>query len=252
MPEPFSVVIADDEKPARRKIRLFLEPEKEFEIAGEAADGLETLELIRDCRPDLVFLDIQLPGLTGFEVIDAIGAARFPYVIFTTAYDEHALKAFEVHAVDYLLKPFTVERFRAALEEFRSRRGTRGSEEKILDALQSIYAPDAYVQRVLIRDGERVFPVKLDDVLRISAEEKYVRLHLKQRTCLYRTALSSLIERLDPRKFVRVHRSEVLNLDFIAELQPWSHGDYVIVLRDGNRIPLSRTYREQVLRALGA
>jgi two-component system, LytTR family, response regulator len=252
MPEGFRVVIADDEKPARRKISFFLEPEAEFSVVGEAADGLEALEMIRDCQPDLVFLDIQMPGLTGFEVIDAIGAAEFPYVIFTTAYNEHALKAFEVHAVDYLLKPFTGERFRAALDEFRARRGTRGSEERILDALHSIYAPDAFLQRVLIRDGERVFPVKLDDVIRISAEEKYVRLHLKQRSYLYRTALSNLVERLDPRKFVRVHRSEVLNLDFIAELQPWSHGDYVIVLRDGNKIPLSRTYREQLLRALGA
>jgi two-component system, LytTR family, response regulator len=252
MPEPFRVVIADDEKPARRKIRMFMEPETEFSIVGEAADGLETLEIIKDCRPDLVFLDIQMPGLTGFEVIDTIGAADFPYVIFTTAYDEHALKAFEVHAVDYLLKPFTAERFRTALGEFRSRRGARGSEDRILDALQSIYAPDTFLQRVLIRDGERVFPVKLDDVLRISAEEKYVRLHLKARSYLYRTALSSLVGRLDPRKFVRVHRSEVLNLDFIAELQPWSHGDYVIILRDGNKIPLSRTYREQLLRALGA
>jgi two-component system LytT family response regulator len=197
----------------------------------------------------LVLLDIQMPGLTGFEVIEAIGTVDFPYVIFTTAYDQHALKAFEVHAVDYLLKPFTQERLHAALEEFRARRTSNGP---LLELLQSMYAPESYLSRLLVRDGGKVFPVKLDHILRISAEEKYVRLHLPQRSYLYRTPLSGLADRLDPRRFVRVHRSEIVNVDFIAELQPWSHGDYVVVLKDGSKIALSRTYRDQVLKALGA
>jgi len=248
MPEPFRVLIADDEKPARRKLRLFLENEPGNWQVLEAADGLEALKLIREQRPDLVLLDIQMPGLTGFEVIETIGASDFPHVIFTTAYDQHALRAFEVHAVDYLLKPFTQERLHAALEEFRSR---RTSNEQLVELLQSIYAPESYLTRLLVREGERVVPLKLDEILRISAEEKYVRLHLPKRTYLYRAPLSGLAGRLDPRRFVRVHRSEIVNVDFIAELQPWSHGDYVVVLRDGNKIALSRTYREQVLQTLG-
>jgi len=249
MPERFRAVIVDDEKPARQKLRRFLEKQPDFEFAGEAGDGLAALEMIRRLAPDLVLLDIQMPGLTGFEVIDSFGSGNFPYVIFVTAYDEYALKAFEVHAVDYLLKPFTEDRLAAALEHFRAR---RHSSDEILSLLQSLGPPDARLERVLIRDGERIVPVKLEQVLRISAEEKYVRLHLAGKTYLYRTPLSGLVDRLDPRRFVRVHRSEVLNVDFVAELQPWSHGDYVVVLKDGKKIPLSRTYREQVLRALGA
>lgn len=249
MPESFRVLIVDDERPARQKLRLFLSKETGFDTVLEADDGIEALRLIREMRPDLVLLDIQMPGLTGFEVIEAIGAADFPYVIFTTAYDQHALKAFEVHAVDYLLKPFTLERFHASLEEFRTR---RNSGEQLLELLQTIYSPDSCLSRILIRDGERVVPIRLEEVSRISAEEKYVRLHAGKRTYLYRAPLSGLVTRLDPRRFVRVHRSEVLNVDFVAELQPWSHGDYIIVMKDGNKIPLSRTYREQVLKALGA
>jgi len=249
VPESFRVLIADDEKPARQKLRLFLAKEPGFENVAEAGDGIEALRVIREMRPDLVLLDIQMPGLTGFEVIEAIGAADFPYVIFTTAYDQHALKAFEVHAVDYLLKPFTQERFHTALEQFRTRRNPN---EQLLEVLQTIYPTESYLSRILIRDGERVVPVRLDEVSRISAEEKYVRLHAGKRTYLYRTPLSALVGRLDPRRFVRVHRSEILNVDFVAELQPWSHGDYVIVMKDGSKIPLSRTYREQVLKALGA
>ena len=249
MPESFRVLIVDDERPARQKLRLFLSRESGFESVAEAGDGLEALRLIREARPDLVLLDIQMPGLTGFEVIEAIGTTDFPYVIFTTAYDQHALKAFEVHAVDYLLKPFTQERFHAALEQFRTR---RNSSEQLLEILQTIYPPETYLSRILIRDGERVLPIRLEDVSRISAEEKYVRLHTGKRTYLYRAPLSGLVGRLDPRRFIRVHRSEILNVDFVAELQPWSHGDYVIVMKDGNKIPLSRTYREQVLKALGA
>jgi two-component system LytT family response regulator len=249
MPERFRALIVDDEKPARLKVRRFLEKQSDFEIAGEAGDGLAALEMIRALAPDLVLLDIQMPGLTGFEVIDSFGSGNFPYVIFVTAYDEYALKAFEIHAVDYLLKPFTEERLVAALEHFRSR---RNSSQEIIGLLQSLRSPDTRLERVLIRDGERIVPVRLEDVLRISAEEKYVRLRLAKKTYLYRTPLSALVERLDPRRFVRVHRSEVLNVDYVAELQPWSHGDYMIVLKDGTRIPLSRTYRERVLRALGA
>ena len=249
MPERLRALIVDDEKPARQKLRRFLQSQPDIEIAGEAGDGLAALEMIRRLSPDLVLLDIQMPGLTGFEVIDSFGPGSFPYVIFVTAYDEYALKAFEIHAVDYLLKPFTDERLATALEHFRSR---RHSSEEIINLLQSLSSPDARLERVLIRDGERIVPVRLEEVLRISAEEKYVRLHLAGKSYLYRAPLSGLAERLDPRRFVRVHRSEVVNVDFIAELQPWSHGDYIVVLKDGKKIPLSRTYREQALRALGA
>jgi two-component system, LytTR family, response regulator len=249
MPEPISVLIVDDEKPARQKIRMFLTGEPDFKIAGEAGDGLEALRLIREIKPQLVFLDIQMPGLTGFELIDALDSEDFPYVIFTTAFDEHALKAFEVHAVDYLLKPFAQDRFQQSLQEFRSR---HASQHRVLELLQTIYSTGSFLQRVLIRDGERVFPLRLADVSRISAEEKYVRLHVEKRTYLHRASLSGLAERLDPARFARIHRGEIVNLDFIAELQSWTHGDYIVVLKDGTRIPLSRTYREQVLKSLGA
>ncbi len=250
MPERIRVLIVDDEKPARRKIRLFLQDQPDFEIVAEAGDGLDALRLVQELKPDLVFLDIQMPGLTGFELIEALGIDRFPYVIFTTAYDQHALKAFEVHAVDYLLKPFEDERFKDALDEFRSRRNA--NRDQMLDALTSLLQPGGYLERVLIREGERVFPVRLADVSRISAEEKYVRLHVKGKSYLYRASISGMADRLDPRKFSRAHRGDIVNFDFVAELQPWSHGDYLIVLRDGSRVQLSRTFREQFLKALGA
>jgi two-component system LytT family response regulator len=250
--EPVRVLIADDEPPARAKLRRFLHAEPGVELAGEAASGTEAVELIERLRPDLVFLDIQMPGADGFGVLQAIDPAAMPHVVFVTAYDEYALRAFEVHAVDYLLKPFDAGRFRTALARARERVRSRppaGHEEldaRIRRALAEARPGPAYLERVLVRTGARAVFLRVDEIDWIQAEENYVRLHARRESYLVRGTLAGLEERLDPARFIRVHRSHMVNLASVRELHPWSHGDWMIVLRDGRELMLSRRYRDRI------
>jgi len=241
------VLIVDDEPPARQKIRALLQGDTRFRIAGEAGDGLEAVHRIETEQPDLIFLDIQMPGLSGFEVLEALEGAR-PQVIFTTAYDEYAVRAFEVRALDYLLKPFDPDRFRQALDRALEDRRRRELPDARVDGLVGDWrAQQGPLQRILIRDRERMRIVRTDEIEWIEAEEKYVRLHLPRETVLHRETMNNLERRLDARKFVRVHRGRIVNLNFVKELAPWTHGDYVLILANGHRLPLGRAYRRRFL-----
>ncbi len=244
------VLIVDDEAPARAKMRRYLGEYPDVEIVGEAENGVDAVERIGDLGPDLVFLDVQMPELDGFGVIDVIGVEAMPHVVFVTAFDEHALKAFEVRALDYLLKPFTPERFAAVMERARSELaraahdGTPALAGK-LDALLAAVttARPWYLQRVLVHNETKAFLIPVDRVDRVEAERNYVRLHSGGTVFTLRGSLSALAERLDPAKFLRINRSAIVRLDAVKELQPWFHGDYRVVMGDGTTLMWSRRYR---------
>lgn len=253
MTTPYSVLVVDDEAPARAKVKRFLADAHRFSLAGEAQDGAEAVARIEALKPDLVLLDIQMPGLTGFEVLEALGPERCPEVIFSTAYDQFALKAFDAHAVDYLLKPYDVGRFRKALDKARARLDAGRSDAAHLQALLSSVerTREKPLERLLVKTGEAWIALRVDRVSRFSAEDKYVRVFSDEGQHLVRQTLKHLEERLDSRRFVRVHRSELVSLDAVVRLEPWSHGDGLLVLRDGGSVVLSRTYRETFLERWG-
>jgi two-component system LytT family response regulator len=234
------VLIVDDEEPARRKIRRLLSGETDVEIVGEAATGTEAIDAIRRLTPDLVFLDVQIPPPNGFGIIDALGRDNAPDVIFVTAFDEHALRAFEVRALDYLLKPVTPARLREALDRARER-----FEQSAAPARAKPLA------RILVRDDTKAFLLALDRVDRIEADGNYVRLHSNGRSFTVRMAIGALAGRLDADQFLRISRSAIVRLDAIKELHPWFHGDYHVVMTDGARLTWTRRYRAAAMPELG-
>ena len=243
------VLLIDDEPPARKKLRHFLKDEPRVEIIGEAQDGLEAIQAIEELRPDLIFLDIQMPQLNGFEVLQLL-RSHHPQVIFTTAFDQHAVRAFQVRALDYLLKPFDKDRFREALDRaFELRKSRRDFQGKIEDLIAELRPKQKYLRRILLRSEGKIFFIKTEQIDWIEAEEKYVRLHSGKQSYLHRETMNALEESLDPRRFARIHRSQIVNMDRVKELQSWSHGDYVVVMTDDTRLPLGRIYREKFLRA---
>jgi two-component system LytT family response regulator len=242
------VLIVDDERPARAKLRRLLEAESDVEIVGEAATGAAAVDAIRTARPDVVFLDVQMPVMDGFGVIGAIGLDRMPHVVFATAYDEHALRAFEVRALDYLLKPYAPERFRAVLDHVRSaleRRGrvSRAARTDSLAAAIDEAGRGGRLTRILVHHDGRAFLVPVDRIDTIESERNDVRLHSDGRVFSVRATLTDLLSRLDPDAFLRISRSVVVRLDAVKEMQPWFHGDYRIVMRDGRVLSWSRRYR---------
>ena len=242
------VLIADDEAPARRLLRSCLARHDDVEVIGEAENGLEAVHAIRSLEPQLVLLDVQMPGLTGFEVIEAIGAEAMPAVIFATAYDEFALQAFDVHAVDYLLKPFSRERFDVAFERAQTRlENGQGDAGKLATLLASLPHAASHLERIVVRHGDRLFFVTTNDVVHLTAEGNYVRLHTPEGSHLVRGTLADLETRLDPKRFARIHRSGIVNIEAIKEVQSHFHGDYIIVLRSGETLRLSRRYQERLL-----
>jgi two-component system LytT family response regulator len=210
------------------------------------------VSLIETLRPDLVFLDVQMPERDGFEVVKAISPARLPAILFVTAYDQYALRAFDVHAVDYLLKPFTGERFRTALTRARDRIARRAPDAGLTRLATTLRNRPDYLSRLPVRTGGRMVFVELAAVDWLEAADNYVRLHVKQREYLARETLASLEARLDPDRFVRIHRSAIVPIDRIAETRPTSHGDAEVVLRDGTKLTASRTWREGLTRALAS
>jgi two-component system LytT family response regulator len=240
------VLIVDDEPIARRGIRQQLRGETGIEVIGECGDGAAAIDAITELAPDLVFLDIQMPEVGGFDVVEAIGVARMPAVIFVTAYDEHALRAFDVHAVDYVLKPIDRHRFRTAVERARGRltHAPGSLDRRIAAALGELGrpAPD-YAKRLAIKGDGRVILVDVDEVDRLEAAGNYVEVHSGSRHHLVRETMASLEARLDPARFVRVSRSSIVNADRVRELQPMFSGDFVVVLRDGTKVSGSRRYR---------
>jgi two-component system, LytTR family, response regulator len=243
------VLIVDDELPARRKLRAHLSPQPDVEVLGEAGSGPEAVDAIRRLHPDLVFLDVQMPGMTGFEVIEEVGVAEMPAVVFVTAYDEFAIEAFDVQAVDYLLKPFHVDRFKQALARAAEKVRTRTRGDDVLNRLLAAFPErGGPVRRLLVREGERLFFVPVAAVVRLSADGNYVQVRTLNGRHQIRETLASLETRLDPERFARVHRSEIVNMDFVAEIQPLFHGDYCVILKNGEQVRLSRRYQDRLLR----
>jgi two-component system LytT family response regulator len=252
-------LIVDDEPLARDRIRMLLAGVSDVTVVGEAGDGHSAINGIRELHPDLLFLDVQMPEIDGFGVLQAIGSEQMPVTVFVTAYDQYAIKAFDVSAVDYLLKPFDRDRFIRALARARKQIPPVPSQEsgesadleaRLLTLLRNVGAND-YLERLVIKSGGRVSFLKTDEVDWIEAAGNYVRLHAARDTHMLRETMTALEARLDPRKFVRIHRGAVVNLERIKELQPLFHGDHQVTLRDGSRLTLSRNYRENLERVLG-
>jgi two-component system LytT family response regulator len=241
-------IVADDEILARQKLRQLLRDEQEVEVVGESASALETIELVRSTKAELLFLDIKMPGMDGFDVIGALSANRFvqmPAVIFTTAYDRYALRAFEVHAVDYLLKPFTLERLRSAIQRVRER--ARARHAPVTGAEKT--EPDSGT-RIVFKSRGRILFLPLADIRWVGAEENYVRLCTGTETHLLRETMSHLESRLDQQVFLRVHRSFIVNLNFVKEVRTELDGESVVVMLDGQKIAMSRGYRSRILESL--
>jgi two-component system LytT family response regulator len=242
-------VLVDDEPLAREGLRLHLEPEPDIELIAECADGETAIAAIREYEPDLVFLDVQMPGIDGFGVLAALADAPMPAVVFVTAYDEFALRAFDAHALDYLLKPFDDARFRRALERVRthlSGRLRRELDARLAALLERMRGRPDYARRLVVRDGGRVVILRTDDVDRIEAAANYVRVHAGGRTYLLRGTMARMEAMLDPAEFVRIHRSTIVRIDRIRVLEPLYQGDFLVVLESGARLPSSRGYRDNL------
>jgi two-component system, LytTR family, response regulator len=247
-------LVVDDEPMARERILSLLQQEGDVEVIGQCSDGVQAVSVIQQQSPDLVFLDVQMPGCDGFGVIQNIGADRMPTVVFVTAYDEYALRAFEVHALDYLLKPFGKDRFQETLKHAREsleRRRAGDLGRRLLALVHDLKPEQQRLDRLVVKSGGRVFFLRTDEIDWIEAAGNYVRLHLGEESHLFRETMNGMESRLDSRRFVRIHRSRIVNTERIKELQPWFNGEYVVILRNGTRLTLSRGYREKLQEQLG-
>jgi two-component system LytT family response regulator len=248
------VLVADDEPLARERLSGLLSQEPDIEVVGQARDGEEAVTAIHDDSPDLVFLDVQMPQMSGFDVIEAVGSDRMPLVIFVTAYDQHALKAFQVRALDYLLKPFDRERFKDALGRARKQleRDENGDlGRRLLALVKDLRRDQPKSDRLVVKSGGRLFFLRTDEIDWVEAAGNYVRLHVGPGSHLLRETMNAIEGRLDPEKFFRIHRSRIVNMERIQELQPWLNGEYAVLLRTGTRLTLSRGYREKLQDRLG-
>jgi two-component system, LytTR family, response regulator len=253
--ENIRVLVVDDEAPARQRVIDLLRRDEQVGTIVEAADGQAAVESILDFRPDLVLLDVQMPERDGLAVVEAIGPADMPLTVFITAYDQHALRAFEANALDYLLKPFSDERFEGMMARVKTRLDERSLREfgqrvmKMVSTAPS--SADRRWDRLVVKAGGTTRFIRVVDIDWIEAAGVYVNLHVGGKELLYRAALNELAERLDPRRFVRVHRSAIVNIESILQLEPISHGEFDAVLRNGARTRVSRTYRAQLEKRLG-
>jgi two-component system LytT family response regulator len=245
-------LVVDDEPMARERIVGMLAQEPDVEVVGECADGAQAAAAIKSLSPDLVFLDIQMPVTDGFGALRRIEPELMPMIVFVTAYSEYALQAFNVRALDYLLKPFSRDRLQQTLSHAReqSERQRTGKLGKGLLALVENMTPRKYEERIVVKSGGRVFFVRTDDIEWIEAAGNYVRLHLANQTHVFRETMNDMEARLDPERFVRIHRSRIVNADRIRALEPWTSGEYLLVLQNGAHLRLSRNYREQLHKRL--
>ena len=247
-------LIVDDEPLARDRLQKLLAADPEVTVIGQCSNGREAVRVIEEQSPDLLFLDVQMPELDGFGVLQELDPARMPVVIFVTAHDRFALKAFEVHAVDFLLKPFDRERFQTALKRAKERIAQKrpGELDQRLAALLAELKPDTgSLERLAIKTSGRVLFVKTNDVDWIEAADNYVNLHVGNESHMHRETLTALAERLPSRKFLRISRSTIVNVDRIKELQPLFHGEYAVILRNGKTLTLSRSYRDVLDQLIG-
>jgi two-component system LytT family response regulator len=242
-------LIVDDEPLAREWVRNGLQDEPEIEIIGECGDGFEAVQAIAEKKPQLVLLDVQMPGLDGFGVLSSLEGPDLPAIIFVTAFDRYALKAFEAHAVDYLMKPFSSERLHAAVERARTeidRSSSRELKAALNALLEDIQRERAYPEWLLIKREDRSVFLKIADIDWIESSRNNVRLHVGKEVYLYHETTSGIESKLDPKKFFRIHRSTIVNIEKIREMHPWFNGDYAVTLKDGTKLTLSSTYRERL------
>lgn len=248
-------LIVDDELPAIAIVRLYLESYTFIEFVGSCSDGRSAIDLIRREKPDLVFLDIQMPEVSGFEVLRNIPASNLPYIVFTTAFDHYAIQAFEVNAIDYLLKPFTEDRFRAAIlraREVHENRAALDWNQKMKALLQEtpVNVPSGFLKKLSVKVGSRIKFIPVEEVLWIGAENQYVRIYTNKDSHLLRQSLNKLEADLSPEDFYRVHRSSIVNIHAIQQIEPYFKGDYLIYLKDGSKTKLSRSRAEGLRRIL--
>ena len=254
---PLQVLVVDDEAPARRKILRLLRAEPGVQVVAEADSGESAIAAIGEHRPDLVFLDVQMPGANGFDVVAAIAgesSARMPRIVFVTAHDRYALRAFEVHAFDYLLKPVAEDRFRKVLHRASEERAQTGDATalRLRDLIDQIQRGRGFSERLLIREDARAFFVAVRDISWIEADRNYLILHCGAKTHTLRATLDSIQDMLDPKLFARINRGSLVRLDAIRELLPWFHGEYKVILHDNTELRWSRRYvsqRPELLRA---
>jgi two-component system LytT family response regulator len=250
-------LIVDDEPLARERLRTLLQQESDIEIVGECADGRQAVGAIGTDAPDLVFLDIQMPVLDGFGVLQSLDDRPLPAIIFVTAYDQYALRAFDVHALDYLLKPFTAKRFQKALERARAElvrgeNGKAGFEQRLINLLEDLNGEKRHPKRLVVKSSGRVYFLKIDEIDWIEAEGNYVRLHVGANSHLLRETMKGMEAALDADRFIRIHRSTIVNTERIRELQPLFHGEYAVILNDGTRLVASRGPENRLRRMLEA
>ena len=248
-------LVVEDEPMARERVLSLLQQQPDIEVVGECGDGAQAVSAIERLDPELVFLDVQIPVMDGFGVIRAVSPERMPMVVFTTAYDEYALRAFEVHALDYLLKPFDRARFQRALDRVRESRERRraGDLGRRLLAMVQDLKPEAEPapERMVVKSGGRIFFIRVDEIEWVDAAGNYVRLHVKGEAHLFRETMTAMEKRLDAAQFVRIHRSHIVNIAHVKELQPGIAGEQVVVLRGGARLTLSRGYRARLRERMG-
>lgn len=240
-------ILADDEVLARQKLRQLLREEPDVEIIGEGATASETIELVRASRPDLLFLDIRMPGMDGFDIVQQLGGCaecQMPHIIFTTAYDQYAVRAFDIHAVDYLLKPFTCERLRSAVGRVREQIST--SLQISVQAGGKTHSANPYTARIAFKSRGRILFLPVSEIRWIGAEENYVRICTGTETHLLRETMANLEEKLDPETFLRVHRSSLVNLQYVKEVRTEPNGDFSVIMVSGHKVPMSRGYRSRV------
>ena len=248
-----TIMIVDDEDLARTRIRELVQKDSELEVLSECATGTEAVTALANSKPDILFLDIQMPDMNGFGVLKRINESSMPLVIFVTAYDEFAIKAFELHAFDYLLKPFKKKRFEEAVIHAKNELRTRNQKEWIqrtYSMLESLSGKGMFLDRFTVKERGRIFFVKARDVDWIEAEDNYVRIHSGKDTYLIRQKIGLLEKELDPISFVRIHRGAIVNVESIKELQQWFKRDYRVVLRNGTILPLGRSYRNELRKVL--
>lgn len=251
---PLRTLIVDDEPLARDRIATLLATEPDIDVVAACGDGESAVAAIRTHTPDIVFLDIQMPGNDGFNVLERIGVGHIPVVIFVTAFDDHALRAFEMHALDYILKPFDRTRFFAALNRARHYLNPDQRSvyhQRLTQLLQARATSTPYLAHIPIKTTDRVILISTETIDWVETAGNYVHLHVGSASYLLRTTMSRLESQLDPTQFVRIHRYTMVNLTRIRDLRPYEHGDFLVTLQDSTQLRLSRTYRERLQRVLG-
>jgi two-component system LytT family response regulator len=246
-------LIVEDDPLARKRIETLLEQDPQIEIAGACQDGEEAVDAIARLKPDLVFLDIQLPKMDGFEVLKVIDPKSFPQVIFASAYDQYALKAFAFHAIDYLLKPFDDQRFFTALNGAKEMI-LRHDSEKISDRVQALLTylkrEEVYLKRILIKADGRIHIIPVEDIQWFEADGYTIKIYNQAECFKLRKTMKEIEEKLDPETFVRIHRSYIINMDYIKEIQEWFRGDYLVILKSGKKLTISKSYYRKVISRL--